>query len=77
MLGPRAEQVELVFVQACSDTGLDKVHPTWAGTFVLAALVALCPGIHFVLLDNACLPLTLFEIEDLWALAEPPHLMIA
>ena len=37
-----------------------------AGTFVLAALVAMFPGINFVLLDSDCLPVTLFEVEDLW-----------
>ena len=36
------------------------------GTFVLAALVAVFPGINFVLLDSDCLPVTLFEVEDLW-----------
>ena len=37
-------------------TGLHQVHPTWAGTFVLAALVAMFPGINFVLLEaTACL----------------------
>ena len=44
------------------------MHPTWAGTFVLAALVAVFPGLNFVLLllDSDCLPVTLFEVEDLW-----------
>ena len=37
-----------------------------AGTFVLAALVAMFPGINFVLLDSDCLRVTLFEVEDLW-----------
>ena len=49
-----------------SPFGLHHVHPTWAGTFVLAALVAMFPGINFVLLDSDCLPVTLFEVEDLW-----------
>eukprot|EP00434_Breviolum_minutum_P019609 symbB.v1.2.017296.t1/scaffold1343.1/size124258/5 len=43
-----------------------EVHPIWAGTFVLAAPVAMFPGINFVLLDSDCLPITLFEVEDLW-----------
>ena len=47
------------------------VHPTWAGTFVLAGMVALYPNIHFALIDNDCLPLTLFEITELWHLADP------
>ena len=42
------------------------MHSTWAGTFVLAVLVAVFPGINFVLLDSDCLPVTLFEVEDLW-----------
>ena len=42
------------------------MHSTWAGTFVLAALVAMFPGLNFVLLDSDCLPVTLIEVEDLW-----------
>ena len=33
---------------------------------MLAALVAVFPGLNFVLLDSDCLPVTLFEIGDLW-----------
>ena len=51
---------------ATEETGLHRVHPTWAGTFVLAALVAIFPGINFILLDSDCLPITLFEAADLW-----------
>ena len=51
---------------ACEQTGLHRVHPTWAGTFALAALVALFPGVNFILLDSDCLPVTLFEAADLW-----------
>ena len=39
---------------------------TWAGTFVLAALTFVFPGTHFVLLDCDCIPVTLFEVADLW-----------
>ena len=42
------------------------VHHTWAGTFVLAALCLVFPGLHIVLLDSDCVPVTLFEVEDLW-----------
>ena len=66
MRGPRNERTELLFFQACKATGLHNVHPTWAGTFVLAALGAVFPGIHFILLDSDCLPVTLFEAADLW-----------
>ena len=66
MRGPRHERTELLFFQASKDTGLHNVHPTWAGTFVLAALGAVFPGVHFILLDSDCLPVTLFEAADLW-----------
>ena len=33
---------------------------------MLAALVFLFPGIDFVLLDSDCVPVTLFEVADLW-----------
>ena len=46
------------------------VHHTWAGTFVLAALCLVFPGLHIVLLDSDCVPVTLFEVEDLWREAQ-------
>ena len=66
LVGPQQEKTELLFFPATEETGLHRVHPTWAGTFVLAALVAIFPGINFILLDSDCLPITLFEAADLW-----------
>ena len=66
LIGPHKEKKELLFFPVSETTGLHQVHPTWAGTFVLAALVAVFPGLNFVLLDSDCLPVTLFEVEDLW-----------
>ena len=68
LIGPHMEKTELLFFPMSESTGLHHVHPTWAGTFVLAALVAVFPGLNFVLLllDSDCLPVTLFEVEDLW-----------
>ena len=66
LVGPRNEKTEHLFFPATEQTGLHRVHPTWAGTFALAALVALFPGINFILLDSDCLPVTLFEAADLW-----------
>ena len=71
-VGPGDEQVDLVFVRASRDSGLHLVHPTWAGTFVLAALVFLFPKTHFILLDSDCVPVTLFQVEELWALTSEP-----
>ena len=66
LIGPHREKTELLLFPNSESTGLHQVHPTWAGSFVLAALVAMFPGINFVLLDSDCLPITLFEVEDLW-----------
>ncbi len=66
LIGPHREKTELLFFPATEATGLHRVHPTWAGTFVLAALVAIFPSINFILLDSDCLPVTLFEAADLW-----------
>ena len=66
LIGPHKEKTELLLFPISESTGLHHVHPTWAGTFVLAALVAMFPAINFVLLDSDCLPVTLFEVEDLW-----------
>ena len=64
--GPARELCDLIFVPIGPAAGLEHVHPTWAGTFVLSALVFLFPEIHFVLLDSDCVPVTLFEVADLW-----------
>ncbi len=64
--GPARELCDLIFVPIGPSAGLEHVHPTWAGTFVLSALVFLFPGVHFVLLDSDCVPVTLFEVADLW-----------
>ena len=60
------ERTELCFFPASEATELANVHPTWAGTFVLAALGASSPGKHFFLVDSDCSPVTLFEAFDLW-----------
>ena len=54
MHGPAGELCDLIYIPISAAAGLEHVHPTWAGTFVLAALVFLFPGIHFVLLDSDC-----------------------
>ena len=66
LMGPSKEKAELFFFPPTEHTGLHLVHPTWAGAFVLAALVAAFLDTHFILLDSDCLPVTLFEAADLW-----------
>ena len=64
--GPAGELCDLIYIPISPAAGLEHVHPTWAGTFVLAALVFLFPGVHFVLLDSDGAPVKLFEVADLW-----------
>ena len=64
--GPYEERTNVVFVPISADTGLDKVHPTWAGTYILNACVYLFPLSNIALIDSDCVPVTLFEIQELW-----------
>ena len=41
LVGPFRERTDVVSIRICEATGLANVHPTWAGTFVLAGMVAL------------------------------------
>ena len=70
MQGPARELCDVVFFPVSQASGLHLVHHTWAGTFVLAALCLVFPGLYIVLLDSDCVPVTLFEVEDLWQEAQ-------
>ena len=59
-----------MWVQATHANGLRAVPYYWAGVFVLEAARFLFPKVHFGLVDNDCVPVTLFEVKDLIALAE-------
>jgi hypothetical protein len=74
-VGPYSECTTVVFVPITSDTGLDRVHPTWAGTYILDACVYLFPTINFALIDSDCVPVTLFEVQELWSSSDcsPVH----
>ena len=52
---------ESLLVPISAYTGLGKVHPTWAGTYILDACGFLFPAINFALIDSDCVPVTLFE----------------
>jgi hypothetical protein len=65
-VGPYGEHTTVVFVPIGSDTGLERVHPTWAGAYILDACVYLFPTINFALIDSHCVPVTPFEIQELW-----------
>ena len=64
MLAPAVKRTTVVFVPIAADTGLDKVHPTWAGTYILDACVFLFPAIHFALIDSDCVPVTLSKFRN-------------
>ena len=59
------ELTTAIHVPIDASSGLDKVHFTWAGTFVLEALVYLFPDKHIILIDTDCVPTSLFEVEEL------------
>ena len=71
-VGPYGELTTVVFVHISADTGLHKVHPTWAGMYILDACVVLFPTINFALIDSDCVPVTLFEIRELWLASTDP-----
>ena len=66
LTGPAQEQCDIVFFPISLASGLQNVHPSWAGTFVLAALRLVFPRKHLILIDHDCIPVTLFEVRDLW-----------
>ena len=75
-VGPYGELTTVVFVHISADTVLHKVHPTWAGTFILDACVFLFPTINFALIDSDCVPVTSLRYENfgLRALTQPDQL---
>ena len=64
-LGPFQEITTAIHVPIDASSGLDKVHFTWTGTFVLEALVYLFPDKHIILIDTDCVPTSLVEVEEL------------
>ena len=72
-LGPFQELTTAIHVPIDASSGLDKVHFTWAGTFVLEALVYLFPDKHIILIDTDCVPTSLFEVEELVRMTQTHH----
>ena len=72
-IGPLGERTTAAFIASSWHNGLEAVHFTWAGTFVLEAAVFLYPNLNFILADADCVPLALFEVGELRQLAM--HLM--
>ena len=70
LVGPQHERTDVLWIQATHANGLRAVPYYWAEVFVLEAARFLFPKVHFGLVDNDCVPVTLFEVKDLIALAE-------
>ena len=60
MYGPAEELCDFLYIPISQEAGLQNGDP------VLAALSFLFPGVHVVLLDSDCVPVTLFVVADLW-----------
>ena len=73
LVGPQEEITEILCVRADAAAGLHKIPYYWAGVFVLEAARFLYPAQHFALIDNGCVPVTLFEVQDLLQLAHQQH----
>ena len=73
LVGPQEEATDILWVCADATTGLHKVPYYWAGVFVLEAARFLYPAQLFALIDNDCVPVTLFEVQDLLQLAHQQH----
>ena len=73
LVGPQDERTDILWICADATTGLHKVPYYWAGVFVLEAARFLYPAQHFALIDNDCVPVTLFEVQDLLQLAHQQH----
>ena len=69
LVGPHQEKTDVLWVTANQQNGLRDVPYYWAGVFVLEIARFLYPRQHFGLVDNDCVPVTLFETPDLVALA--------
>ena len=73
LVGPQEEATDVLWVCADATTGLHKVPYYWAGVFVLEAARFLYPAQNFALIDNDCVLVTLFEVQDLIELAHQQH----
>ena len=69
LVGPHQEKTDVLWVIASQRNGLRDVPYYWAGVFVLEVARFLYPRQHLGLVDNKCVPVTLFETPDLIALA--------
>ena len=58
------------YIPSTEEFGLNEIHFTWAGTYVLEAATFLYPDVNFILADADCVPTSLFEVSELIQLAQ-------
>ena len=69
LVGPHHEHTDVLWITANLANGLRGVPYYWAGVLVLEVARFMYPQQHYGLVDNDCVPVTLFEVPDLVALA--------
>ena len=70
LVGPHKEVTRLVWYHINNQSGVQYVPHIWAGVFVLLVARFLFPTINIALVDTDCVPVSLFEIEDLILLSK-------
>ena len=70
LVGPHKEVTRLVWYHINNQSGVQYVPHIWAGVFVLLVARFLFPSINIALVDTDCVPVSLFEIEDLILLSK-------
>ena len=69
-VGPYQEYTMAEYIPSTEEYGLNEIHFTWAGTYVLEAATFLYPDVNFILADADCVPTSLFEVGELIQLAQ-------
>ena len=70
LVGPHKEVTRMVWYPIHDQSGVQYVPHTWAGVFVLLVARFLFPSINIALVDTDCVPVSLFEVEDLILLSK-------
>ena len=66
--GPADEATDIIWITATDQ--LDSIPYYWTGPLLLCIARWLFPACHIALIDNDCVPLSLFEIADLLKLSQ-------
>lgn len=70
LIGRHRETTRLCWFQITSGSGVEFIPRIWAGVFVLLVARFLFPSIHIALVDTDCVPISLYEIQDLVMLSQ-------